>query len=143
MDAALVCPRTGALQKSPSNRISTGHSMDLLSISRAHLPTFPPAKRKCLDFSPSSLSDLDLPSKVATILEGRRIASGASPGRKVRTPQGAMPRNFWPPPQGGGPGDTRGRKVERLFDGQCHRKLNRQLRTFRNESSEGKGEKVR
>jgi len=27
-------------------------------------------------------------------LEGRRIAPGASPGRKVRTPQGAMLRNF-------------------------------------------------
>jgi hypothetical protein len=27
------------------------------------------------------------------VLEGRRIASGASRGRKVRTPQGVMPRN--------------------------------------------------
>ena len=54
------------------------------------------------------------------VLEGRRIASGASRERKVRTPKGAMPRN---------PGlcgrDTRGRKVKRPFDGQCHRKLNR------------------
>ena len=45
---------------------------------------------------------------------------GASQKRKVRTPKGAMPRN---------PGlcgrDTRGRKVERPFDGQCHRKSNR------------------
>ena len=57
------------------------------------------------------------------VLEGRRIAPGASPGRKVRTPLGATLRN---------PGlfgwDTRRRKVERLFDGQCHRKLNRRRR---------------
>jgi len=30
---------------------------------------------------------------VILVLEGRRIASGASRGRKVRTPKGAMPRN--------------------------------------------------
>ena len=30
---------------------------------------------------------------LSLISEGRRIAPGASPGRKVRTPQGAMPRN--------------------------------------------------
>src|SRR5665213_128588 len=54
------------------------------------------------------------------VLEGRRIAFGASQKRKVRTPPGAMLRN---------PGlfdwDTRRRKVGRLFDGKCHRKLNR------------------
>ncbi len=59
------------------------------------------------------------------VLEGRRIASGASRGRKVRTPKGAMPRN---------PGlfgrDTRGRKVERLSDGQCHRKQTAVIRTI-------------
>ena len=43
--------------------------------------------------------------------------------RKVRTPKGAMPRN---PCLCGR--DTRGRKVERPFDGQCHRKLNRRRR---------------
>ena len=58
------------------------------------------------------------------ILEGWRIASGASRGRKVRTPQGAMPRNLRRRAE-----DTRGRKVERLFDGKCHRNLNR--RRFR------------
>jgi hypothetical protein len=38
---------------------------------------------------------LNVPSSFIfpTVLEGRRIASGASRGRKVRTPQGAMPRN--------------------------------------------------
>ncbi len=44
----------------------------------------------------------------------------AGRGRKVRTPKGAMPRN-----SGSFGWDTRGRKVERLFDGQCHRKSNR------------------
>ena len=57
------------------------------------------------------------------VLEGRRIAPGASRGRKVRTPQGVMPRN---------PGlfgwDILGRKVGRLSDGKCHRKLNRHRR---------------
>jgi hypothetical protein len=57
---------------------------------------------------------------ILLVLEGRRIAPGASRGRKVRTPQGVMPRNSsrfdW---------DTRGRKVGRLSDGKCHRKLNR------------------
>ena len=38
------------------------------------------------------------------VLEGRRIASGASRGRKVRTPKGAMPRN-----SGSFGWDTRGR----------------------------------
>ena len=54
------------------------------------------------------------------VLEGRRIAVGASQLRKVRTPQGATPRNpsqfDW---------DILGRKAGRLFDGKCHRKLNR------------------
>ena len=54
------------------------------------------------------------------VLEGRRIAFGASRKRKVRTPKGAMPRN--PSPFDW---DTRGREVERLSDGQCHRKLYR------------------
>jgi len=53
------------------------------------------------------------------VLEGRRIAFGASRKRKVRTPQGVMPRNS------GLAGDTRGRKVGRLFDGKCHRKSDR------------------
>src|ERR1039458_3318547 len=57
------------------------------------------------------------------VLEGRRIASGASRGRKVRTPKGAMPRN-----SGSFGWDTRGRKVERLFDGPGHKKLNRRSR---------------
>ena len=57
------------------------------------------------------------------VLAGRRIAPGASPGRKVRTPQGATLRN-----PGSFGWDTRRRKVERLFDGQCHRKLNRRRR---------------
>ena len=56
------------------------------------------------------------------VLEGRRIAPGASPGRKVRTPQGVMPRNS------GLTGDTRGRKVGRLSDGKCHRKSDRHWR---------------
>ncbi len=59
-------------------------------------------------------------ARLGMVLEGRRTAFGASQKRKVRTPKGAMPRN---------PGlcgrDTRGRKVERPFDGQCHRKSNR------------------
>jgi len=54
------------------------------------------------------------------VLEGRRIAPGASPGRKVRTPQGATPRNpslfDW---------DIPGRKAGRFSDGKCHRKSNR------------------
>ncbi len=54
------------------------------------------------------------------VLGGRRIAPGASPGRKVRTPSGAMLRNpslfDW---------DTRRRPVGRLADGKCHRKSNR------------------
>jgi hypothetical protein len=54
------------------------------------------------------------------VLEGRRIAPGASRGRKVRTPQGVMLRN--PSPFDW---DTRRRKVGRLSDGKCHRKLNR------------------
>ncbi len=53
------------------------------------------------------------------VLEGRRIAFGASRKRKVRTPQGMMPRNS------GLAGDILGRKAGRLFDGKCHRKLNR------------------
>ena len=60
---------------------------------------------------------------LAAVLEGRRIAPGASPGRKVRTPQVAMLRN---------PGlfdrDTRRRSVGRRSDGKCHRKLNRHRR---------------
>ena len=59
---------------------------------------------------------------LAVVLAGRRIAPGASPGRKVRTPQGAMLRNS------GLTGDTRRRSVGRLADGQCHRKLDRQRR---------------
>ena len=54
------------------------------------------------------------------VLEGRGIAPGASRGRKVRTPQGAMLRNPGPFDW-----DTRRRKVGRLADGKCHRKLNR------------------
>ena len=53
------------------------------------------------------------------VLEGRRIAFGASRKRKVRTPSGVMPRNS------GLAGDTRGRKAGRLFDGKCHRKSDR------------------
>ena len=53
------------------------------------------------------------------VLEGRRIAFGASWKRKVRTPSGVMPRNS------GLAGDRRGRKVGRLFDGKCHRKSDR------------------
>ncbi|MDB6025707.1 MAG: hypothetical protein JWM68_1930, partial [Verrucomicrobiales bacterium] len=48
------------------------------------------------------------------ILERRRIAPGASWGRKVRTPQSTMPRNFRKE-------DTRGRNVLKRFDGKCHR----------------------
>jgi len=61
------------------------------------------------------------------VLEGRRIAFGASQKRKVRTPQGAMLRNLcnfkFEISE-----DTRRRKVGRLFDGKCHRKLNRRRR---------------
>jgi hypothetical protein len=60
---------------------------------------------------------------LSLVLEGRRIASGASRERKVRTPKGAMPRN-----PGSSGWDTRGRKVKRPFDGQCHRKSNRRSR---------------
>jgi len=60
---------------------------------------------------------------LALVLEGWRIAPGASRGRKVRTPLGAMPRNpslfDW---------DTRGRSAVRLADGKCHRKLDRHRR---------------
>jgi len=65
------------------------------------------------------LRSLATASILTLVLEGRGIALGASRGRKVRTPQGVMPRNS------GLAGDTRGRKVGRLFDGKCHRKLNR------------------
>ena len=51
-----------------------------------------------------------------TVLAGRRIAPGASPGRKVRTPLGATLRNS------GFAGDTRRQSVSRRTDGQCHRK---------------------
>ena len=54
------------------------------------------------------------------VLERRGIAPGASRGRKVRTPQGTMLRNPGPFDW-----DTRRRKVGRLSDGKCHRKLNR------------------
>ncbi len=66
------------------------------------------------------LSGLRFAARLGMVLEGRRTAFGASQKRKVRTPKGAMPRN--PGPCGR---DTRGRKVERPFDGQCHRKSNR------------------
>src|SRR5882672_8077813 len=69
------------------------------------------------DFLPAVLSFSNPCTTMPLILEGRRIASGASRGRKVRTPEGAMPRN-----PGRKDRDTRGRKAERLFDGQCHRK---------------------
>ena len=87
------------------------------------------------DFSVTHRGLLNPPGSfiVRLVLEGRRIASGASRGRKVRTPPGAMPRNS------GFAGDTRGGKVERLFNGKCHRKLNRP----RFARSAGKGEKVR
>ena len=39
------------------------------------------------------LSVLRFAARLDMVLEGRRIASGASRGRKVRTPEGAMPRN--------------------------------------------------
>ncbi len=55
------------------------------------------------------LPGLKIARRFKLILEGRRIASGASRGRKVRTPQGAMPRN-----PGLRAGDTRGRKAECL-----------------------------
>ena len=53
------------------------------------------------------------------VLEGRRIAFGASRKRKVRTPQGVMPRNS------GLAGDILGRPVGRPADGKCHRKSDR------------------
>ena len=43
-----------------------------------------------------SLVTRHLPLYIGSVLEGRRIASGASRGRKVRTPKGAMPRNPGP-----------------------------------------------
>jgi len=52
------------------------------------------------------------PGKFTAILEGRRIASGASSGRKVRTPQGAMPRNLAPPTQGSEPRIHAGGKLK-------------------------------
>ena len=55
--------------------------------------------------------------------------------RKVRTPQGAMPRN----PAGISGRDTRGQKVEMLSDGECHRK---QTALERGNAPRGKGEKV-
>ena len=60
------------------------------------------------------------------VLEGRRIAPGASRGRKVRTPLGAMPHN--PSPYDW---DTYGRFAVRWTDGKCHRK-----QTARRHSSE-------
>ena len=60
---------------------------------------------------------------LTVVLEGRRIAPGASRGRKVRTPSGAMLRN--PSPFDW---DTRRRQVGRPADGKCHRKLNRRRR---------------
>src|ERR1035438_412002 len=73
------------------------------------------------DFSGISRLEYFLNSVSLTlVLEGRRIAFGASRKRKVRTPKGAMPRN--PSPFDW---DTRGREAERLFDGQCHRKSDR------------------
>ena len=63
------------------------------------------------------------------VLEGRRIAVGASQLRKVRTPQGVMPRNLlkfqisYLRLQR----DILGRNVGRRSDGQCHRKSDRLL----------------
>src|ERR1041384_8380438 len=51
--------------------------------------------RGAFGFRPPS-PDLKRPQsavRLPAILEGRRIAPGASRGRKVRTPKGAMPRN--------------------------------------------------
>jgi len=55
---------------------------------------------------------------VKVVLEGWRIAGGASCQRKVRTPKGAMPRNSSPFDR-----DTRGQDASP--DGQCHRKADR------------------
>ena len=71
------------------------------------------------------------PGILVMVLEGRRIAPGASPGRKVRTPQGAMLRN-----PGSFGRDTRRRHVSRRVDGQCHRKQTAGRKS-------GDGEKVR
>src|SRR5262245_10995973 len=57
-------------------------------------------------------------SVCSLILEGRRTAPGASRGRKVRTPQGAMPRN--PDPVG----DIRGRPGREA----CRRTVPQKLR---------------
>gem|GEM_PF-1810838 len=46
---------------------------------------------------------------LAGVLEGRRVARGGSRGRKVRTPQGAGPRNS------GQAGDTRGRSRRKAW----------------------------
>ena len=78
--------------------------------------------RRATTFKPC-LSGLHFAARLLMVLEGRRTASGASRGRKVRTPKGAMPRN-----PGSFGWDTRGRKVERPSNGQCHRKLNRRRR---------------
>ena len=75
--------------------------------------------RRATTFKPC-LSVLHFAARLGMVLEGRRIAPFERTGRKVRTPKGAMPRN--PSPFDW---DTRGREVERLSDGQCHRKLNR------------------
>ncbi len=59
------------------------------------------------------------------VLEGRRIAPGASRGRKVRTPKGAMPRNLGAPSQEGGPRDTRGRQCREACRRTVPQKTNR------------------
>ena len=53
------------------------------AISPVRLPASPACRLSCLTEG----------RMFALVLEGRRTASGASRGRKVRTPQGAMPRN--------------------------------------------------
>ena len=79
-----------------------------------------------------SLSPHTFRASLFVILEGRRTAPGASRGRKVRTPQGAMLGNpDWSGIHSGG-------QAARPADGQCHRNLNR-LSFARNT---GKGEKV-
>ena len=60
-----------------------------------------------------------------SVLEGRRIAPARASGwgRKVRTPQGAMPRNLEPPAQVSGFFEIHaGGDAARRPDGQCHRK---------------------
>ena len=84
------------------------------------------------------MTDRDLPrsvsrSSLAAILEGRRIAPELNPGRKVRTPQGAMPRNLGLCE----PGYTRARTLKGGRDGQCHRK-----QTASGFRAGGKGEKA-